>query len=598
LAFGLVSVSGCSEPKAPNVTGGNGNTGSNIDGVWTTSCVTENDSFKKFVLNISGSISTKTEFKYEDASCTTEISQIAYQSSFALGTNVATPVGALAFEQTVTKMIMTLKSQELVQLANGTPEFGMPPLICGGGFTINVPKELTASTCQGDEIYSDLFQKSFDIVKLDGDKLYFGQIDKTNDGSSAANRPKQLETMYYTKRDSGGTSGSTTGSTTISYSTYVGHWQSGDVQFQKDELIIHSIDARGLGTASSNRIFMGVDISGQLVPDITIIQQINLNFVGVSSVSSAYKVEVNVSAVQVRNHLTEPQTYCGQTISGGQTRAVKRGDCANEELLRDSFDGYKQIFKVIGNMLYFGACGTGGDCVASYPTSLGELYFSRKQVGQPLFSIMFPESQKVGVCEKYTLKADMPLTANRLVSLNGGQSGSFYSDQQCTQLINSSAPLTMFAGSDSADFYFLPTVSSAPEYVTIDARDGTDPGLTGLASVMIEVQNSFTLQTPNTNLTVGQCYPFTVSAQSPLSQSVEIRPGAYSDYGPVYTDPSCQTQVMGDNRVELQTSGSNSATLYFKPSQADQFSFAVGITPVGEQYISWYSEPIDLSVSE
>jgi hypothetical protein len=227
-------------------------------------------------------------------------------------------------------------------------------------------------------------------------------------------------------------------------------------------------------------------------------------------------------------------------------------------------------------------------------------YLSRKQVGQPVFSIMVPpQSHKVGDCEKYTLKADMPLTANRSMGQNGAQSGSFYSDQQCTQLINSSSPLTMVAGSDSVDFYFQPVVSSAPQFVAIDARDATNPGLTGLASVMIEVQNSFTLQTPNPNLTVGQCYPLTVSAQSQLSESVEIFPGGQLSYqAGVYTDQNCQTELIGDNRLEIQASGPNSATLYLKPNTPGMFSFDVEITPIGTQGVFWYSEAIDVTISQ
>ena len=209
-------ISSCSSPSVTNSTptnstpaGGN-NTKPNsslVDGTWYGACETASadaQASEQTTHVILGSTITSSTLQYSDPQCKTVISSAVVSASFKLGNPSSSAPGAYELQLTPTKVLETLKTADGVNQANNgltiplDPPVVLPPT-CGAGFTIDVAKELTAELCKNDEIYSKIFLSSYGLVKIDGDRLYFGHFEETRDGSTPDKRPTSLETKYLSK---------------------------------------------------------------------------------------------------------------------------------------------------------------------------------------------------------------------------------------------------------------------------------------------------------------------------------------------------------------------------------------------------------------
>jgi hypothetical protein len=239
-------VSGCGKTKPTKSNGSDTNNNSNnnsaslADGTWVGACKSEDGVNTKETYVIAGNSATRTISEYSDANCSNEKKNEVMILTFTLG-GASSVAGAYEVTSTVNGVKLTLKDANDVQVANEGAQIeipGIPPIsititpVCGGGFTINVPKELTSNICKDDPIYSRVFGTIYGLVKIDGDKLYFGESDDDHDGSAADKRPVKLGTDIYTKQAAGGggtgggTTGSTTGGTPESAVSLAGNWVS------------------------------------------------------------------------------------------------------------------------------------------------------------------------------------------------------------------------------------------------------------------------------------------------------------------------------------------------------------------------------------
>lgn len=591
----LTTAPSCSQPtlsRAPTA-GVNGDRDKpfSIDGTWATNCEIIDDTPTKMVLAVAGSSAIKTVYLYSDTHCSKQESKAVYTQTFELGKPTPQPIGAFEINETVSKIALTLYTPEILQFANGTPSLDIPPSICGGGFTINVARDLDAANCLNDVFFGFEFKPKFDIVKLEGEKLYFGESDEIHDKTDTSRRPVTLKSLHYTKNDLGGNGvGGTTGTTTasnIDFSKYIGTWQSSDDHYTS-EYTIPSIDVNGFGRGSNSIV---VHMDSKTV--------INFNFTlseGIKNLD-ALKIDMSVINVQFENiSPIFPARFCNKEFAPGEKQTLTATQCDGEDLDIFFFQHSKQIVKVEENMLFFGDCTDQEKCVSSYPTNLENTYYVRKAIGKPRFIVLGSRYISIDQCEKYTLMSDSPLTTQLSFSQNSSLSGAIYSDSDCTELVSSASPKVMAAQSQSLDFYFKPINPSAQGLVTIDLRDTRTPIATGLVSLSVYVQNKFTISTPNSSLTVGQCYPITVTAAYPLAvPAFVIAAGQFSYWGISYSDQACQTILTSTNRPQIGgPGGSNSATFYFEPTGIVNADFNVYI---GYTEPTWSSDNILLNVS-
>jgi hypothetical protein len=179
--------------------GSGGGSTSELNGTWSETCnVADSDSSKTTYVIASGS-ATVTKRSFTDKTCTTESMTMAFLTSVNGGASVATPAGAKELTTKISKMTVTLKTDELVSLYNGTMGNSA---ICGGGFVKDTAKDLDATACGNDPSFKSIFDEIFNIYKIDGDKLYMGacgDAGSASDCSSATKRPTVLEATYLTK---------------------------------------------------------------------------------------------------------------------------------------------------------------------------------------------------------------------------------------------------------------------------------------------------------------------------------------------------------------------------------------------------------------
>ena len=204
-------ISACGNPTVTTsspVSGINNKVASSLaDGTWYGACETsseESDGSEKSTYVILGNTATVSNSRYSDKQCNTEIASMVVNTSFIVGNQSSSAAGAYELQLAPSKIMQTFKTTEGIDQANNGVTVPLdPPLIfrpiCGGGFTIDVAKELTAESCKNDEIYSTFFLTSYGLVKIDGDKLYFGNFEDPKDGSTPEKRPTALDVKYFSK---------------------------------------------------------------------------------------------------------------------------------------------------------------------------------------------------------------------------------------------------------------------------------------------------------------------------------------------------------------------------------------------------------------
>ena len=373
-------ITSCGKPSKSKSTTSNGtNTSTSLaDGTWVSGCaVYAAGQWTKSEIVIAGGSSTSTISIYSDATCVTGISESVFYSSFNVGGVVASPAGALELKETVSKIMMTLKTTEGVTTANEGWKIGeevvFPPA-CKGGFTINVPRELNPTVCAGDLLYGGFFTPSYGIVKIDGDKIYFGETDETNDGSTAAKRPTKLQSSYLTKQTSGSGGGTSGGGTSLT--VLEGTWVSGcDPDDPSDPQSQYSRSTITVsGSTATNAISSFSDGTCTESSAETLYVFTSSFTIGgpVSTPSGASKIDFLTSTLDltVKNSdlldaynngadfnndgtLDMPPT-CQGGFSLNQPKRLDASECATDQISSSFFGSTFSIFKIEDGKLYLG----------------------------------------------------------------------------------------------------------------------------------------------------------------------------------------------------------------------------------------------------
>lgn len=192
LVAGLViGAFGCGKEDDDKVT-------TELEGTWNRACQAgtgdDEGTSEKETVSFTGMSSELTVTSYSDADCTTESMRIVLSNSFTIGDEVAEPAGARAVDLKTSGLSFTLLTDAMVEAMNAAN-------YCGGGFVKGTAKTITADTCDDASIKA-AFNDSFDLYKLTDGKLYLGdkEVDTNYDGTTAAKRPRALESAGFTKQ--------------------------------------------------------------------------------------------------------------------------------------------------------------------------------------------------------------------------------------------------------------------------------------------------------------------------------------------------------------------------------------------------------------
>lgn len=171
-----------------------------LSGTWIQACTPDGDGgSQKGSGTYSGGTSTFVAQMYSDDSCATQAMTLTLVATYTGGAALSSPADAKELNVTPTKMIVNLKTDEMVSAFNGDQG---GTATCGGGFAKDTDKELTATSCADSADFKSNFDPQYTIYKIDGSKLYFGacgDAGTANDCSAAAKRATSLETEYLTK---------------------------------------------------------------------------------------------------------------------------------------------------------------------------------------------------------------------------------------------------------------------------------------------------------------------------------------------------------------------------------------------------------------
>jgi hypothetical protein len=141
-------------------------------GDWSTGCLADASTETRA---FAGDAMTLTYTSYAAAGCQTPASTQVQSGTFAIGAyDPANDVTAL--DLTVASVVLTLHSADLVA------EYDRAH-VCGGDWQLGVPRELAQGGCGPNE------SGAFDVFRLEGDTLYFGQKDADRTGHAAEARP-------------------------------------------------------------------------------------------------------------------------------------------------------------------------------------------------------------------------------------------------------------------------------------------------------------------------------------------------------------------------------------------------------------------------
>jgi hypothetical protein len=371
----LTIMAGCGKPSITKSSPSSNTTNSStqLDGTWLGSCeVDEGDASSKSDFVVSGSSVTLTTRYYSGGNCATENSVSVYSLNYSIGGPAASPAGAVEVQQTLSKIMITLKTQQGVTTANEGVKWEeqviMPPT-CNGGFTINVPKELNPTVCAGDLLYGSMFGTAYGIIKIDGDKLYFGETDETNDGSTAAKRPTKLQSSYLTKQTSGSGGGT---SLTVLEGTWVSGCDPDDPSDPQSQYSRSTITVSGSTATNAISSFSDGTCTESSAETLYVFTSSFTIGGPVSTPSGASKIDFLTSTLDltVKNSdlldaynngadfnndgtLDMPPT-CQGGFSLNQPKRLDASECATDQISSSFFGSTFSIFKIEDGKLYLG----------------------------------------------------------------------------------------------------------------------------------------------------------------------------------------------------------------------------------------------------
>jgi hypothetical protein len=319
----------------------------------------------------------------------------------------------------------------------------------------------------------------------------------------------------------------------------------------------------------------------------------------VESLSGVLKIDLATKLVTVTNVRTEQNHFCEIAVGAGQTVTLTESACQKSWVL-DLFADSKQKIKVQGNMLIAGDCDAqGSNCSTEYPTSFESNYLTKVISEEPNFSIFqFMESPyggglqdlgplRFGDCKKFILESDRRLSAPVSLAQNHNTygNGSFYRDPNCSNPFTSANPAVMPADATSFEFYFRATPNVAPSEVVLDIRRAANVNH-GVASLRMRVENKYHLaaSTVDSEIYIGQCYEFTVSSLTPVSETLSFNPFMLDDspfvsYGNLHMDSDCSpTSQWTAVSQQVLLNGAGPAKFFFKPTSSSSSPGDTGLT--------------------
>lgn len=166
-------------------------TPSELEGAWVTNCTSNQDPdypenmIVRSVFTASTVAVSSSVYAIDDVTCKKKLTTSEIASDYTLGNEVAGVSGAKEFNVILTKVSFSINSQEDVASYNESESCGFTD------WKLDTVKDLTKTEC--------VTSPQYDIVKVDGNKLYFGLATETLDGSAAAKRPISLETIFLSK---------------------------------------------------------------------------------------------------------------------------------------------------------------------------------------------------------------------------------------------------------------------------------------------------------------------------------------------------------------------------------------------------------------
>lgn len=192
LSFTLLGGCGGGTDNDTDNTGSAGSTGDvALSGAWQQPCTydPDNDIYDQYTLTINGNSFGWDGSSYEDAACSISAFSLHSQGTFLVGSEKILTSGDTVKEIDISPASanMTLHDDDSVLAFNFIA-------MCG---KTDWAKEVAVNIFSCTE-FKDVAEKFYDIYKIDGNKIYFGD-DSTGDGLSSQTRPTQLESEFLTK---------------------------------------------------------------------------------------------------------------------------------------------------------------------------------------------------------------------------------------------------------------------------------------------------------------------------------------------------------------------------------------------------------------
>ena len=163
------SSSGDSDSCSDNSSSGDSSSTTELEGTWTTSCVSSGSRYRKRTLTVSGTNWTDKSEYHTDSSCAND--DYSYDSTFS-----SLSIGnAITFDdgETGHKLTMTLDTNTYTPLSASNVTWSNDNSFCGySDWVLNTPQSIAGKTC-GSYTYFSKGITVYGVYKLDGSKLFF-----------------------------------------------------------------------------------------------------------------------------------------------------------------------------------------------------------------------------------------------------------------------------------------------------------------------------------------------------------------------------------------------------------------------------------------
>lgn len=188
LVISLIILTACSS-DGDDDNGGNADPA--LEGTWSEACTydADDDTYSKISMTFTGSNYSISSGAYSDANCSIALFTMAGEGTYDSGKEKI-----LASGDTVKEADITAKSATLtLKNDSDVADFNTASICDKTNWQKDVAMSILACSDLG------LTIKSYDIYKIDGNKLYFGDTEGAKDGKTEATRPDELETDFMTK---------------------------------------------------------------------------------------------------------------------------------------------------------------------------------------------------------------------------------------------------------------------------------------------------------------------------------------------------------------------------------------------------------------